>query len=223
MPCRGLRWDRGLLRRSSLRAQDDRSIGQFGSGQDDTSARSIGQASPGFIPSYPLQSDALRREQQQTQSVTGQPGATPPTEGKAPLTPEGAEEVAWESMHPKRFAWELSVLTGWEYDDNPFLSGTTADGKQTVQRGGTNSYYARIPLTLKYSGGLMNFNASYVPEYRVYDGDGIHNTFNQAADIVANYTDEKLQVGLDVNFAQTEGANVAWKPGPGDLLPCSIR
>src|SRR5215212_1192664 len=53
-------------------------FGGQASAQDSTPVRQLGQSSPGFIPSFSLQSEKLRRSQQDLPTfITDQPGVSP--------------------------------------------------------------------------------------------------------------------------------------------------
>lgn len=176
--------------------------------QDLTPARIIGQTSPGFIPSYPIESESLK-QQQSTPQIINDSGLSIPNYDTPYPWWEQVESVALETMHPPRFDVQLSATAGWEYDDNPYLSTLDTESGETESTvEGSNSYFFRLPVSLSYSGAAVNLSASYVPEFRTNDHEGIDDTFNHAASFSVTYSSAKLQLGMDVSFAQTDGGNV---------------
>jgi len=177
--------------------------------QDITPTRLLGETSPGFVPSFPLDSEALKR--QMDQSLAKEGPAAPSFNGLLP-TPEGAEAIAEQSMHPQRFKLGASLLAGWEYDDNIHLTGNTAAHGDAGNA--ANSFYIRTPLALTYTGGATSFDLVYIPEFRTYDGGGVGNVFNQAASIDGAYSGEKIRAAANAQLTQTKGANIE----VGDLV-----
>lgn len=181
------------------------------SGFAQTPARQLGQSSPAFIPSYSLESEKLRRQQQQTPPVFPDHGSAvvPQYDGPYPWW-EDAEGVARESANPQRFAIGVSLTAGWEHDDNPFLSPDSSQQGtlQSAGHGGTNSFYVQLPVTLQYEGAHLSVAASYNPEFRTYDSQDIEDAFNQSFGLAATYAASKLTLGLSASFAQTDGTNV---------------
>jgi len=162
--------------------------------QQATPVTSVGQSSPGLALPPSVESTGLRRE-----AMSPLAGPTGNTGAEGPWW-EASEAIALDSMKNNPVKIGAAVVTGWEHDDNVFLSDIV-DGK-------ASSYFVRPAASLGYEGGAVTAIAKYSGEYRVYDGAGLDDTFNQVFNGELNYKTSKTKAGVDVNFAQTDGANV---------------